>query len=334
MHSCFVLRQGARTMTEQPRDVHELLSLLKAATEDRPPYKGEYTAEEKALMDELRTHGAAAIEPMIAFLADLMAETEETIEREEEDAIYYYADKHVTDLLGDLPLSEEQVRRLFVLDAQYSDNDWYSDQLTESLGRQGEAVIGPALDILRDGDWGQFGRVTAASVLEEVAKAHPDLRERIADELVAIMSAQNLAEETDDDRELNAFMLGTLGETQQDRYLPFVEQMYITGRVDAFIIDLDWVRDTLQGIDPMARHPDTNPEELERLARLLGLVAGDDEEDDYVPPPRGASFIPVNPGVFTPFHAEKRPKRNDPCWCGSGKKYKHCHWRDDQQKRV
>jgi len=26
----------------------------------------------------------------------------------------------------------------------------------------------------------------------------------------------------------------------------------------------------------------------------------------------------------------KRPKRNDECWCGSGKKYKHCHMREDQ----
>ncbi|RME56857.1 MAG: preprotein translocase subunit SecA, partial [Caldilineae bacterium] len=25
----------------------------------------------------------------------------------------------------------------------------------------------------------------------------------------------------------------------------------------------------------------------------------------------------------------RRPKRNDPCWCGSGKKYKHCHMRAD-----
>jgi len=23
--------------------------------------------------------------------------------------------------------------------------------------------------------------------------------------------------------------------------------------------------------------------------------------------------------------AERKPGRNDPCWCGSGKKYKHCH---------
>jgi hypothetical protein len=25
--------------------------------------------------------------------------------------------------------------------------------------------------------------------------------------------------------------------------------------------------------------------------------------------------------------------RNDPCWCGSGKKYKHCHLRADEKKR-
>ena len=27
-----------------------------------------------------------------------------------------------------------------------------------------------------------------------------------------------------------------------------------------------------------------------------------------------------------------RPNRNDPCWCGSGKKYKHCHMRSDDRK--
>lgn len=28
---------------------------------------------------------------------------------------------------------------------------------------------------------------------------------------------------------------------------------------------------------------------------------------------------------------KKRPERNDPCWCGSGKKYKTCHMREDQK---
>jgi len=30
---------------------------------------------------------------------------------------------------------------------------------------------------------------------------------------------------------------------------------------------------------------------------------------------------------------EKRPGRNDPCWCGSGKKYKRCHLESDERKR-
>lgn len=29
-----------------------------------------------------------------------------------------------------------------------------------------------------------------------------------------------------------------------------------------------------------------------------------------------------------------RPGRNDPCWCGSGKKYKNCHWNADEQEAI
>ncbi|MFH1219489.1 MAG: SEC-C metal-binding domain-containing protein [Candidatus Eisenbacteria bacterium] len=27
-------------------------------------------------------------------------------------------------------------------------------------------------------------------------------------------------------------------------------------------------------------------------------------------------------------------QRNDPCWCGSGKKYKRCHYDSDQKRGV
>ncbi len=30
----------------------------------------------------------------------------------------------------------------------------------------------------------------------------------------------------------------------------------------------------------------------------------------------------------------RKLRRNDPCWCGSGKKYKDCHWREDQAKGI
>jgi preprotein translocase subunit SecA len=31
-----------------------------------------------------------------------------------------------------------------------------------------------------------------------------------------------------------------------------------------------------------------------------------------------------------PASKPQKPKRNAPCWCGSGKKYKHCHMRSDR----
>jgi hypothetical protein len=45
-----------------------------------------------------------------------------------------------------------------------------------------------------------------------------------------------------------------------------------------------------------------------------------EEEEDFVdiPPPK-SSFSEQLP------RAEPAPGRNDPCWCGSGKKYKNCH---------
>lgn len=33
-----------------------------------------------------------------------------------------------------------------------------------------------------------------------------------------------------------------------------------------------------------------------------------------------------------PVRTQNKVGRNDPCWCGSGKKYKHCHYRSDRAK--
>jgi len=37
-------------------------------------------------------------------------------------------------------------------------------------------------------------------------------------------------------------------------------------------------------------------------------------------------------GASQPARSQKTLGRNDPCWCGSGRKYKHCHMRADQGK--
>jgi uncharacterized protein YecA (UPF0149 family) len=32
-----------------------------------------------------------------------------------------------------------------------------------------------------------------------------------------------------------------------------------------------------------------------------------------------------------PIKREAKPGRNEPCWCGSGKKYKKCHLDEDER---
>jgi len=38
---------------------------------------------------------------------------------------------------------------------------------------------------------------------------------------------------------------------------------------------------------------------------------------------------PMERSKITPVHVDKKPGRNDPCFCGSGKKYKNCHGKDE-----
>ncbi len=48
-----------------------------------------------------------------------------------------------------------------------------------------------------------------------------------------------------------------------------------------------------------------------------------------------ASALRAEPARPEPARrVDKRPGRNDPCWCGSGKKYKDCHWKEDQLKTM
>jgi preprotein translocase subunit SecA len=41
-----------------------------------------------------------------------------------------------------------------------------------------------------------------------------------------------------------------------------------------------------------------------------------------------------NATVATPYKKKHIPGRNEPCWCGSGKKYKNCHLRQDEQESM
>lgn len=82
------------------------------------------------------------------------------------------------------------------------------------------------------------------------------------------------------------------------------------------------------------------PEEQERV-QAEALEAFRQDETPAAPKPakkneQGAAEETLQPERFPPLHPLPLMRslpdlgRNDPCWCGSGKKYKHCHWRSDR----
>jgi preprotein translocase subunit SecA len=64
----------------------------------------------------------------------------------------------------------------------------------------------------------------------------------------------------------------------------------------------------------------------EEVARLIFHVTLRKEESREVSTPISkAAGKPNQSGSQAPRVAGKKIGRNDPCFCGSGKKYKHCH---------
>jgi hypothetical protein len=78
---------------------------------------------------------------------------------------------------------------------------------------------------------------------------------------------------------------------------------------------------------------------------LLNAILWEDLVPEAPPPPEhpvwqitlppeptltGQGMLPTAPGT----RSHKKIGRNAPCWCGSGRKYKHCHLREDEQRGI
>jgi preprotein translocase subunit SecA len=120
-----------------------------------------------------------------------------------------------------------------------------------------------------------------------------------------------------------------LVEWQQDGYAMFGEMVDIIAEdFVKYIMHLQVVHEGAASTVEEARNVQTSgPEQLQgsdsmRQAAAMAPIEGEGEGDAPMP-------IPNQPDVMTPIvkSDEERIGRNEPCSCGSGKKYKHCHGR-------
>jgi hypothetical protein len=192
-------------------------------------------------------------------------------------------------------------------------NDWVSEDLPETFGLIGPAAIPALRDFLADATHGEWSRAAASNSLVKIAQCHSPSR----DEVIAILCAQ-LAHFAEQDRNLNACLVADLAaDLRATEAAPIIEQAFAADTVDLTMMG-DW----------------------EDVQIELGLL------DERQTPQRDYLAIEMPEVVETrrmlqslkeQFQAQSaKPARslgrNEPCWCGSGKKYKHCHMQADKQR--
>lgn len=173
------------------------------------------------------------------------------------------------------------------------DYDWIADELPNVFGLIGAPAIPPLAEYLADDGHPLWARLAAAGGLSEIGQRHPEAR---SDCIAALTTTLERFDELSPD--LNGFLISYLADLDAVAAAPLIKRAFDADRVAEEVMG-DWmdVQAALGLIEREARpwlgHGDVDKIIAQRRLRDIG--------------------------------------RNDPCWCGSGSKYKHCHMRDDQQ---
>jgi hypothetical protein len=238
---------------------------------------------------------------------------------------------HALGLLSMLP-AREAVSAVLDLFNRY-DNE-VLESIPYVLRPFGAEVVEPLLPVLQNLSIDWYARAVANQIALEASRSHPDLRARVTGlmrhmlaDLVSRASTVTSRERTvgsslvvdmaqladPQDRELiqaalDAGMSEMIGEND-------VEYYYKHGEPEPNVDVEDWLTDYRRRYQEHleAERLETEPEPLPKP--LTQVKAQSLRQAPYQRP--------------EPVRVERRIGRNDPCWCGSGKKYKNCHLREE-----
>ncbi|HZT43093.1 MAG TPA: DUF1186 domain-containing protein [Chthonomonadaceae bacterium] len=186
------------------------------------------------------------------------------------------------------------------------EDDWLREEMPYVYAEMGAPAIEPLTRTLLNPETGTYTRSGAGDSLQEMAEAHPELR----DQIVPILEQALMAEKREP--ELAGFLVCNLMDLGSRESLPLIEQAFQEGRVDEDIIDMSDVEDHF--------------ERLEQGPLPGGALFPNwmDETEEEDPEEEIAAAHGMSREENVPYVAPYKVGRNDPCPCGSGKKYKKC----------
>jgi hypothetical protein len=120
------------------------------------------------------------------------------------ESLENWAPVHAWRALGQLG-AEAAIEPLMVLFGQLEDSDWLLEEMPKVYGMIGATAIPGLGNYLKDDSHGLFPRITAITSLEEVAKQHPEMREKC---IIVLTQQLKLFNQTHP--ELNGFIVASL----------------------------------------------------------------------------------------------------------------------------
>lgn len=275
---------------------------------------------EPQLMEDIIAHGAAAVPPLLEIVG------REAHGWPEEAPLY-----HALGLLSMLP-APEALPVLLQLFYRYDNENL--EALPAALVHYGTAVVEPLLAIIQNPNLHWYSQSVASGIAVTASRNQPELHQRVratlrrlladyvarADSLTAnevssssslVITLAYLADQPA--RELiNAALAAELSEMMGEND---VEACYKLGERFDTSPKNDWLTDYRHSFE-------------EHLAREQRR---NEPKPMPIPPPTPTPVVPPLPKPIAPVRKERKIGRNDPCWCGSKKKYKHCHMRQESR---
>ncbi len=265
-----------------------------------------------SLLEEIIACGEAAVAPLDELLSPELLAAAETDDKA--SGLVYYA----LASLGGLgtPAAIPPLVRAFP-EVDEDTLEWMSDWIVPL----GPDAIAPLLLLVADDGLGYYPRAIASNIAVELAGEDPERRAHVAGVLRPIV-ADHLAragELDDDQQEVSTAFSLDLTHLADAEARPMIEAALADGRISDDFFNQEDV-DEAYAAGGRPRHFTPKPW-LDRY------------REDYRRHQAGEMFDAwKEEPVPEPVVLGRRLGRNEPCWCGSGKKYKKCHLAADEKE--
>lgn len=279
-------------------------------------------------------------EPLIKDLCTVLNDTIVRFDYFNEKSGYEppYINFHATLLLAQLKAEEATPTLLDIIrqDDDYIDF-WFGDFMDRAVVPALYSCAGQNLEALlnyvKEPNISPFIKSLVPETVVEIARLNPDRREEsiVWSREALKFYAEHSEDETIADTEFLGFFISNLISAQMHELLPEIKTLYDLKLVGHWICgDYASVEKDIQDPDYPGKHHGLDfieldiYEQYEELNGIFSNTDGDYEEPiNWGSPEFEENFKSFNDPQL-PIVKEKKIGRNDPCPCGSGKKYKKC----------